>query len=924
MKKNKILLLISLFLIVFFIPQPAHADPISFIISCALTYAASGGIGGVIAGTIIGIGTYSAFVYGVIAIGNAAFSSSQKGNDSASPTYQFGALATQQNNTLAIPIIYGKVKAAGNIIWQSDPTQPTLQRLVSYADGPIQGFYEVKLNDIDINTLSGCNYTAYTGTATQTIDSRVTGSTDLDRVKLAGGLKNLAYLAFTAHASQQLSGNFTSTAIIKGSLVRIYTDLTHFTDGNYSNNPAWCILDFLTRYNGCGLSYDDIDIQSFIDSAAYCDVLISNNLTGTVSTNGTTVTGTNTKFKTEISIDDTITIGNQSRIVTAITDDLTLTVDSAFTTVTNQTAVQKQPRFTLNFILDERKSRLDWIAELCLCCQGGVIYSQGKLVMCIDSPATVMQVFDKDNIIEDSETVNFTTRENRFDIVKVHYPSPVDEYALIYAQAEAEEFQNEQPIVKEIEIYGCTNFRQSSRLAWFYQNQSKTCTQTKTFKTSKAGLDRTIWDLIAISSTFDGTVEKKFRIIGMSEAQEGQIQITGIEYNPDLYTDQQGSAAPVVNYVQIANAYGIPDDVTYFQASQNQNLVQFNWQTIQGVNIVYEIREGASWEASSVIASSLTDSGYSIPLSGLGTKNYWIKAKNKYNYSVNPTQSILVVTDIPQMNVIVQKYIFEEINQSPSDIILDNLATSDGDLLTDDLGNILLSSDIHDSPFVNTYIYNGKLKLNPTVLWQDISPETWQNSGSRYYADILGNWGAKVESSGSYTTQVFDLGDVINSIFSINYDFYSCDDASSYLIEINVSDNNIIGDKWVRFENNKTYLCRYYQFRITLISHYNNPVSFGNCVVSIDVPDRIEHYNGLLITDASAGYVLEFATNEQSKVKKSFSSPPATIITPKAQTGIIQVPEYSDKTKDSVTIRLKDASTGAFIIGEFDCVVKGY
>ncbi|MFA7658766.1 MAG: phage tail protein [Candidatus Gastranaerophilaceae bacterium] len=881
MKKNKILLIISLVLIASSIPQPAHADPILFTIGFIIGFLGETVIA---AAPFIVIGGLS---WGISAL-SGAFSSNKKGNESSSPTYQFGALATQQNNTLPIPIIYGKVKAAGNIVWQSDATQSTLQRLVSYADGPIHSFLDIRLNDTPINELSGCNYTAYTGTANQTIDGRVTGSTDLEKVKFTGGLKNTAYLAFTALASDQLSGNFTSTAMIKGSLVRKYTDLTHFTDGNYSNNPAWCILDFLTRYNGCGFDYSIIDIQSFIDVASYCDVLISNTMTGTVSTSGTTVTGTNTKFKTEASIDDTITISTESRIVTAITDDLSLTVDSAFTTVANQTAIQKQPRFTLNFILDERKSRLDWIAELCLCFQGNLIYQQGKLVLNVDKPDIVMQVFDKNNIIDGSETFNFTTRENRYDIAKVHYPSPVDEYALIYAQAEAETFQNEQPIVKEIEIYGVTNFRQASRLAWFYLNQSITCKQTITFKTSKAGLDRTIWDLIAVTSTFGGFVEKKYRIIGMSEAQEGQIQITGIEYNENLYTDQQGSAAPVVNYVSIANAYGIPADVSYFQASQNLNLVQLNWTEISGMNITYEIREGASWEVGTIIAKELTGSNYSISLNGLGTKNYWIKAKNKYNYSKNAKQSILVITDIPQMNVIVSN-------------------------------NILTGGT-----FNNTVIYNNKLKLiSDGTIWTDYSPELWTNNDTAKSYNQNGKWGCRVVTTGTYTSPVYDLGEVLNSIFSINYDAYLFDGQSSVVIEIRTSEDNITWSDWVLFSMG-SYNCRYHQERITLNSPLKNQIYISNCILSVDVPDRIEHYNGLEITDANTGYVLIFATNPQSKISKSYSAIPAVILTPKAQTNIIQTAEYSNKTKNSVTIRLKDASTGAFLTGEFDCVVKGY
>lgn len=53
-------------------------------------------------------------------------------------------------------------------------------------------------------------------------------------------------------------------------------------------------------------------------------------LAGTASSSGTTVTGTNTKFTTELVVGRRILVGNQERTVTAIASDTSLTTNSAF------------------------------------------------------------------------------------------------------------------------------------------------------------------------------------------------------------------------------------------------------------------------------------------------------------------------------------------------------------------------------------------------------------------------------------------------------------------------------------------------------------------------------------------------------------------------------------------------------------------
>lgn len=501
-----------------------------------------------------------------------------------SPTYSWGKLQTQTSNCLAIPIIYGECKVAGNTIWQAGAGTTTLQKIIGLADGEIESISEVKINNKAIGALPGCSHNTYIGTKTQTIDSRVSGKDNIEKAKIVGGLRNTAYIALTAKASAELSGGVNLTTVVKGSKVKVYSSLSDYKI-KYSNNPAWCILDFLTRYNGSGLPMNEIDLQSFIDAARYCDEQILN-------------------------------------------------------------SEKTQSRFTLNLVLDEKKSRVDWLENMLIACRGYTYYQNGKLALQIEKSEQVMQVFDKDNILAGSEKFWTTPREKKTDIFKVQYIDPKNEYARIFASAEAEEFENEQPIVQEVQAWGVTNFNQASRLAWYYLNQAKTCNKFISFSTSQEGLDRTIGDVIEVTSTFLGYENKEMRIVHMAEAQEGQIEIVCKEYNENLYSDKTGSAAPVINTINLPSVLDTPP------TPKNLVLDENCWRTPEG-NHVATIK--VTYDELDYFHLDRYEISYSMD----GSET-WEQGKVSYNNSYTIENVIIGQEYLVKVQAVTRKEIFSE------------------------------------------------------------------------------------------------------------------------------------------------------------------------------------------------------------------------------------------------------------------------
>ena len=917
------------------------------------------------------------------------------GFDFQSPVYRFGALETTASNALCVPMVYGKVKAAGNKIWQSAGVT-SFSAVVAFGEGLINGISNVELNDYPISSLTGCSYSAYLGNGTQDIDSRVTGTTQADKAALVGGLKYTAYVALTVAASTKVTNNYMNvTADISGKLIKVYTDTSTYTI-KYSNNPAWCIFDFLTSVNGCDMSIDKLDIQSFINAASYCDAKINPvNSTGTVSisANSSVVIGSSTKFLTDVKVGDQITVNSVNKIVSTITSDTSLTVDSNFSTsLSGQTMVIRDTRYTLNLILDERRSRQDWLFEILATCRGNIVNNaQQKLSLVIEQDDVPVQDFTPANILAGSEVFQSTPREKCCDIFKVRYIYPTEQCARVFAVAEADMFLSDPPVIQEIEAFGVTNFKQASRLAWFYLNQANNCNKFISFKTTQVGLDRMAGDVITLTSSFLGYVNKKMRIVSIAQAQDGQIQIicrenngaesailttaltgnnndlvftsvaknetangitikytdpynnnhalsisvsgqdinvtlatnssgtitttatqlkTAIDANSPahslvtvanasgndgsgvvaamaktnlkggttgIYSDTLGGVAPELNLVNINDSLDIPDDIQNFSSAQNLSTIVLNWQPIDDNSVTYEIREGKSWVESQVIAQGLTGSNHTVLNIQKGTYHYWIAATNKYGtYSKNPKISLMIISDIPETNTI--------------------------------LNENILDSDISEGTLVNSFANQNRIILSSNTDW--VSSGAWGNSDMYYAPD--GYWGTDCLGTGSYTTKVYDLISNLSSIISVNYNLYSRDDLSNTVIEWKYSADNISWTDWKNFVQG-SYTFRYYQFRITLNSPNNKFTSLTSFIINIDIPDRDLYFYDEVISNATTGVTVNFSP--------SFVGIPAVVANISDGTNGYCV--VSSKSTSQSTIKAYDNS-GTAITAKVDIRIKGY
>ena len=114
---------------------------------------------------------------------------------------------------------------------------------------------------------------------------------------------------------------------------------------------------------------------------------------------------------------------------------------------------------------------------------------------------------------------------------------------------------------------------------------------------------------------------------------------------------------------------------------------------------------------------------------------------------------------------------------------------------------------------------------------------------------------------------------------------------------------------------------RYIQFKVTLTSNSQTPISLYNFIVNIDVPDREENYTNREIINASDGITITFATDSESKQSKPFViNEPHIIATPKTNSSMAVV---TSSTPSYCNVKLYNNS-GTLITGFVNITAKGY
>jgi len=215
--------------------------------------------------------------------------------DSDFNNFEKGILLNHQSNDQSIPVVYGERKVGGTrcFIETSGTDNEFLYIALVLCEGEIESVDKIYIDDKEVtwsgaladNTLRtvGSGDGNFYKDSTSLISVKCHyGSDSQAQCDLLGTLTNwtsnhrlrgLAYISLKIKWNQDaFAGLPTVQALIKGKKVVAYNSSSVAQTAAHSNNPAWCLLDYLTneRY-GKGIAIANIDIPSFYTASGVCD-----------------------------------------------------------------------------------------------------------------------------------------------------------------------------------------------------------------------------------------------------------------------------------------------------------------------------------------------------------------------------------------------------------------------------------------------------------------------------------------------------------------------------------------------------------------------------------------------------------------------------------------------------------------------------
>jgi hypothetical protein len=464
-------------LLLVLLPLPAHAEPISIILSAIAAAVSIAGIVKAVVGAVIAAGLSLA--------ANAIFASKPR-------RPSFGGISNlsreiienKQGTVEYIPVVYGQHKVGGVRVFE-EVSQSRLFLVTVFCEGPISSIDKIYIDGVDAtdDRFDGL-VEAYTflGSDDQSVTEWThaigSGPADFLAANPPGWTADhrLRGCAGVALRLRKNTNKFPRipviTGLVSGKKVYDPRDLTT----KYTTNPALCARDYYTstRY-GARIPSSRIDDTSFIDAANY--------------------------------FDQTVNYGNGN-----------------------------QKRFEMNGILDTSQRVWDNIEDMMRCCNSLPKRVNGKHGILPLKTETVAFTFTDDNV---TGGIHVERLGKRFKKNKVNgqFINPDNNWqADLYVASDAtyKTQDNNLDLTTELELPMVTNWYQAAHLTNVALRQSR-LEEKYTFNATHESLKLEIGDVAQMTHSLYGFSGKQMRITSLTINPDGAIGVGAEEYDADVY-----------------------------------------------------------------------------------------------------------------------------------------------------------------------------------------------------------------------------------------------------------------------------------------------------------------------------------------------------------------------------------------------------
>ena len=523
--------------------------------------------------------------------------------------YEKGILLNKQSNDANIPVIYGERMIGGTRVFMetSGTDNEFLYMAIILSEGEINDITEIRIDD-KVVTWSGdladntqrtvasndANFykdsTSYItvephyGTDGQSAASLLSG---LDNWGSSHKLSGLSYLALKFKWNQDtFTGIPKVQSIVQGKKVVAYNSSSVAQTAAFSNNPAWCLLDYLTneRY-GKGLAIANIDIPSFYTASGICD--------------------------------------------TDVTAYGSTTIDV----------------MDCNAIIDTSSPVIDNVREFLKGCRGYLPYVGGKYKLIVETTGSSSITITEDDIIggynltsptKNSKynrvIISFVNPDSSYQVDEVQFPEIDDSgYSAADKHAAMKTVDGGFLLEGRFDLKNITSPYQALELAEVILRRSRESLGL-TINVSFSAYDLAIGDIVGVTHSSLGFSNKQFRVLGINFNADFTLGLDLMEHQDSHYTwatKTQVASTPSTN---LPNPFAIqpPASVTL-----DDELIEYNDGTvIVALNVLIGASTDSFVDYYQVEYKLSTDSDYIIYAQGSGLNHRVLNVIDQKIYNV--------------------------------------------------------------------------------------------------------------------------------------------------------------------------------------------------------------------------------------------------------------------------------------------------
>ena len=523
--------------------------------------------------------------------------------------YEKGILLNKQSNDANIPVIYGTRMIGGTrVFMETSGTDNThLYMAIILSEGEINDITSIKIDDKTVtwsgdlsdnvqrtvgsgdsnfykDSTSLITVEPHYGTDGQSASSLLSTLSSWGSTHKLSGLSYLA-LKFTWN-QDAFTGIPKVQSIVQGKKVVAYNSSSVAQTAAHSDNPAWCLLDYLTnaRY-GKGLAIGSIDIPSFYTASGICD--------------------------------------------TDVTAYGSTTIDV----------------MDCNAVIDTSSPVIDNVREFLKGCRGYLPYVSGKYKLICETTGSSAITVTEDDIIG-GYTLSSPTKNSKFNRVIISYVNPARNYQVDEVQwpeidDSAYSAADKHAAMKvvdggfllehRVDMKTITSPYQALELAEVILRRSREALGL-TINVSFSAYDVAIGDIVGVTHSSLGFSNKQFRILGINFNADFTLGLDLMEHQDAHYTwasKTQVSSTPSTN---LPNPFVIqpPASVTL-----DDELIEYNDGT---VIVALNVTVGASTDKFvdyyQVEYKLSTDSDYIIYAQGSGLNHRVLNVIDQKIYNV--------------------------------------------------------------------------------------------------------------------------------------------------------------------------------------------------------------------------------------------------------------------------------------------------